>query len=68
MYDEIISGLTDFIGKSPTAFHAVANLTVYTTARLEGVQEILFTPAGCAALLVVSAGCVLAVHFGGREE
>lgn len=26
MYDEIISGLTDFIGKSPTAFHAVANL------------------------------------------
>ena len=28
MYDEIISGLTDFIGKSPTAFHAVANLEV----------------------------------------
>lgn len=53
---------------TPLLFHAVANLTVYTTARLEGVQEILFTPAGCAALLVVSAGCVLAVHFGGREE
>ena len=53
---------------TPLLFHAVANPTVYTTARLEGVQEILFTPAGCAALLVVSAGCVLAVHFGGREE
>ena len=26
MYDEIISGLTSFIGKSPTAFHAVANI------------------------------------------
>ncbi len=26
MYEEIISGLTSFIGKSPTAFHAVANL------------------------------------------
>lgn len=26
MYEEIISGLTSFIGKSPTAFHAVANM------------------------------------------
>ncbi|MCI8637652.1 MAG: M18 family aminopeptidase [Coprococcus sp.] len=26
MYEEIVSGLTSFIGKSPTAFHAVANL------------------------------------------
>lgn len=26
MYDEIISGLTSFIGKSPTAFHAIANM------------------------------------------
>lgn len=26
MYEEIISGLTAFIGKSPTAFHAAANL------------------------------------------
>ncbi len=26
MYKEIISGLTSFIGKSPTAFHAVANI------------------------------------------
>lgn len=26
MYEEIISGLTTFIGKSPTAFHAVANM------------------------------------------
>ena len=49
----------------PFLFHAVANLAVYTTARLERVQEILFTPAGCAVLLVVSAGCVLAVHCSG---
>ncbi len=52
----------------PFLFHAVANLAVYTTARMEGVQAILFTPAGCAVLLAVSAGCVLAVHFGGRVE
>lgn len=49
----------------PFLFHAVANLAVYTTARLERVQEILFTPAGCAVLLAVSAGCVLAVHRSG---
>lgn len=42
----------------PILFHAVANLAVYTTAQLEGVQELLFTPAGCAVLLAVSAGCV----------
>lgn len=50
----------------PILFHAVANLTVYTTARIDGVQERLFTPAGCAVLLAVSAGCVLAERrFGG---
>lgn len=27
MYNEIISGLTSFIGKSPTAFHAAANMS-----------------------------------------
>lgn len=42
----------------PLLFHAVANLAVYTTARLADVQEILFTPAGCAILLAVSTGCV----------
>ena len=26
MYEEIVSGLTAFIGKSPTAFHAIANI------------------------------------------
>lgn len=52
----------------PFLFHAVANLAVYTTARMEGVQAILFTPAGCAVLLAASAVCVLAVHFGGRVE
>lgn len=45
---------------TPLLFHAAANLTVYITARLEGVQEILFTPAGCAVLLAVSAVCVFA--------
>lgn len=50
----------------PFLFHAVANLTVYMTARFAGVQEILFTPVGCAALLVVSVVCVLAVYRGGR--
>lgn len=52
----------------PFLFHAVANLAVYTTARMEGVQAFLLTPAGCAVLLAVSAVCVLAVHFGGRVE
>lgn len=46
----------------PFVFHAVANLAVYTTARMESVQEILLTPAGCAVLLAASVGCVLAVH------
>lgn len=50
----------------PFLFHAVANLTVYITARMDGVQERLFTPAGCAVLLAVSAGCILAERrFGG---
>lgn len=49
----------------PFLFHVVANLAVYTTARLENVQEILFTPGGCMVLLAVSAVCVLAVQ-GGR--
>lgn len=39
-------------------FHAVANLAVYITAHFENVQGLLFTPAGCAALLAVSVGCV----------
>lgn len=47
----------------PLLFHAVANLAVYTTARFAGVQEILFTPAGCAVLLAVSAGCVWVVRI-----
>lgn len=41
----------------PVLFHAVANLTVYTSARIDSVQ---LTPAGCAILLAVSIGCVLA--------
>lgn len=45
-------------------FHAVANLAVYTTARFADVQEILFTPAGCAALLAFSAGCVWVERIG----
>lgn len=44
----------------PVLFHAVANLAVYTTARMESVQEILFTPGCCAVLLAVSTGCVWA--------
>lgn len=52
----------------PFLFHAVANLAVYTTARLERVQEILFTPAGCAILLAVSAGCVLVERLPKKEE
>lgn len=53
---------------TPFLFHAVANLAVYTTARMEGVQAVLLTPAGCAAMLAVSAGCVLAVHRSGGAE
>lgn len=53
----------------PVLFHAVANLTVYITARMDGVQERLFTPAGCAVLLAVSIGCVLAERrFGSLSE
>lgn len=48
----------------PLLFHAVANLAVYTTARLADVQEILFSPAGCAILLAVSAGCVWVERIG----
>lgn len=48
----------------PILFHAVANLAVYTTAQLEGVQELLLTPAGCAVLLAVSAGCIWVERIG----
>lgn len=44
----------------PVLFHAVANLSVYTVAHLQEVQEILFTPLGCAALLMIAAGCLWA--------
>lgn len=50
----------------PLLFHAVANLAVYTTTRLESVQELLFTPAGCAVLLAVSAVCVWAERRLGK--
>lgn len=50
----------------PVLFHAVANLAVYTTAGMEDVQEILFTPIGCVVLLAFSAGCVLAERQGGK--
>lgn len=53
---------------TPVLFHAVANLAVYTTARMEGMQEILFSPGGCAVLLAVSAGCVLAERRLGSEN
>ncbi len=51
----------------PILFHAAANLAVYTTARMEGVQEYLFTPGSCAVLLAVSAGCVLVERRLGKE-
>lgn len=43
---------------TPVLFHAVANLAVYAAAYLQGVQEVLFTPAGCVGLLAVAAGSV----------
>lgn len=52
----------------PILFHAVANLTVYTTARMEGIQEYLFTPIGCAVLLAVSAGCIWVERIGNGER
>lgn len=52
----------------PILFHAVANLTVYTTARMEGVQEYLFTPIGCVVLLAVSAGCIWVERIGKVER
>lgn len=52
----------------PVLFHAVANLAVYTTARMEEVQEVLFTPGGCVVLLAVSAGCVWTEWRLGKAE
>lgn len=43
---------------TPFLFHAVANLSVYTTAHLQGIQKVLFTPAGCVVLFAVAAGSV----------
>lgn len=51
----------------PVLFHAVANLTVYSIAHLQEVQEALFTPWGCGILLAVSAGCVYFMERGRRE-
>ena len=42
----------------PVLFHGAANLTVYSIAHEQAVQEALFTPWGCGILLAVSAGCV----------
>ncbi len=42
----------------PVLFHAAANLTVYGTAYAAGLQEALFTPAGCVGLLAVAVLCV----------
>lgn len=50
----------------PVLFHAAANLAVYTTAWMEGVQEFLFTPAGCAVLLAVAAGGILMERWRGK--
>lgn len=52
----------------PILFHAVANLAVYLTAWMESVQEYLFTPGGCAVLLMVSAGCVWAQRRLGNKK
>lgn len=52
----------------PFLFHAAANLAVYITARFPRAQEILFTPAGCAVLLAVSAGCLSIVCRGGKKR
>lgn len=52
----------------PLLFHAVANLAVYAMARFAGVQEILFTPAGCAVLLAVSAMGIVIVYRGGGGQ
>lgn len=52
----------------PILFHAVANLTVYTSARMEGIQEYLFTPIGCVVLLAFSAGCIWVERMGKVER
>lgn len=46
----------------PCLFHAAANLTVYTIAQSAALHGRLFTAAGCAALFVVAAGCVVIVE------
>ncbi len=50
----------------PVLFHAAANLTVYSIAHEQAVQEALFTPLGCGILLAVSAGCVFFMERGRR--
>jgi len=42
----------------PFLFHASANLAVYVIAHIGGLQDVLFTPAGCVLLLAVSSGCI----------
>lgn len=50
----------------PILFHAAANLAVYLTAWMEGVQKFLFTPGGCVVLLAVSSVCVWAERRPGK--
>lgn len=50
----------------PFFFHAMANLAVYITAYIGSLQEVLFTPAGCVILLIISAGCILVERRMGR--
>lgn len=49
----------------PLLFHAVANLAVYTSARIDRVQ---LTPAGCAVLLAVSIGCIVMERRFGKKR
>lgn len=51
----------------PVLFHAVANLTVYSIAHEQAVQEALFTPWGCGILLAVAVGGIFLMEKGRRE-
>lgn len=46
----------------PVIFHAVANLAVYGTARLQTVQEAVFTPLGCGIALAAALAVCIYLH------
>ncbi|MCD7725194.1 MAG: CPBP family intramembrane metalloprotease [Clostridiales bacterium] len=52
----------------PLLFHGAANLSVYVTAYLPGLQERLFQAMNCVILLTISAACVIGAEKIAKSE